>query len=382
MAEQTAPLAMRSAPSAIALAGLAALAVAMGVGRFAFTPVLPLMLMQEDIGLTVAAGGWLAAANYAGYFAGALWAALTPVRAALAIRAGLLAIGVTTLGMSLDIGIAGWAILRFSAGIASAWVLVHVSAWCLERLAPVRRPLLEGVVFAGVGVGIAAAGILCAVLAARHAGSVAAWRELGLFSFAVTAVVWNAFGPVAPESATGRPALRVSGAQMRLAFAYGMFGFGYIIPATFLPILAKELLHGSPEFGWAWPVFGAAAAVSTVLMKSVRCIPSRALWFAAQLVMAFGVVAPIVWPGMASIVLAALCVGGTFMVVTMAGMLEARRIAPAQASGLMAMMTAAFAAGQIAGPVLTSVLPGFSVALPIASAALVVGACVLWVPGD
>ena len=65
-------------PEAIALAGLAALAVAMGIGRFAFTPLLP--MMQADAGLTLAQGGWLASANYAGYLAGALWAAAQPVR--------------------------------------------------------------------------------------------------------------------------------------------------------------------------------------------------------------------------------------------------------------------------------------------------------------
>ena len=52
------------------LAGLLALAVAMGIGRFAFTPVLP--MMQADLGLSLAQGSWLASANYLGYLLGAL----------------------------------------------------------------------------------------------------------------------------------------------------------------------------------------------------------------------------------------------------------------------------------------------------------------------
>ena len=142
----------------IALAGLAALAVAMGIGRFAFTPILPMML--EDAGLSVAAGGWLAAANYLGYLVGALWAGAMRATAATAIRAGLVVISVTTLGMALDAGFATWALLRLAAGVATAWVMIHTSAWCLEALAALGRPALAGVVFAGVGIGIIGAGSL------------------------------------------------------------------------------------------------------------------------------------------------------------------------------------------------------------------------------
>src|ERR1700716_3314002 len=113
------------ASTRVAAAGLAALAVAMGIGRFAFTPLLP--MMQADAGLTLAQGGWLASPNYAGYLAGALWAAAQPVRAALAIRLGLLAIGLSTAAMGLSGNLYLWLFLRALAGIASSWVLVHVS---------------------------------------------------------------------------------------------------------------------------------------------------------------------------------------------------------------------------------------------------------------
>ena len=97
--------------------------------------------------------------------------------------------------------------------------------------------------------------------------------------------------------------------------------------------------------------------------------------------MAFGVVLPVFWPGMAAIILAALCVGGTFVVITMAGMQEARLVAGARARGLMAAMTAAFALGQIAGPLLVSGLAGtrggFSIALTLASLLLAASAWAL-----
>jgi predicted MFS family arabinose efflux permease len=381
MAEQTVWIDATRAPAAVALAGLAALAVAIGIGRFAFTPILP--MMHEDAGLSVAEGGWLASANYAGYLLGALWAAAQPARAAVAIRAGLVAIGITTLAMSLDVGIAGWATLRLVAGVASAWVLIHVSAACLGRFAPARQPLLEGAVFAGVGVGIIVAGLACAALTSMHAGSVTAWRDLGLLSLAATLVIWNVFEPSAQAARPPRPDRSWNRVHARFVVAYGAFGFGYIIPATFIPVLAKGLIGDPAAFGWAWPVFGAAAAASTLAMTvTANRVSAGTLWVAAQLVMALGVSAPVVWPGSTGITLAAVCVGGTFMVITMAGMMEARRVARSDPAGLMAAMTAAFAIGQIIGPALVSVLADFSTALLVASGVLVAGVCALWIPGE
>src|SRR5260221_4438861 len=109
----------------IALAGLAALAMAMGIGRFAFTPLLP--MMQQDAGLSLAQGGYLASANYVGYLVGALWA-MRPARSDVAIRASLLAIGVSTLAMGVTHGLAACALWRMGAGMASPCALVPVSA--------------------------------------------------------------------------------------------------------------------------------------------------------------------------------------------------------------------------------------------------------------
>ena len=179
----------------------------MGIGRFAFTPILP--MMQQDAGVSIAAGSWLAAANYVGYLVGALSVMLVPISAPTAIRAGLVTIGVTTLAMGLHDAFAGWLLLRALAGIASAWVLVCTSAWCLERLQPLRRPMLESTVFAGVGTGIALAGAACLAFMRLATTSSRAWIVFGVGSLIVTGVIWPVFGhadrPV--SRAPGRPRL-------------------------------------------------------------------------------------------------------------------------------------------------------------------------------
>jgi predicted MFS family arabinose efflux permease len=338
-------------PLAVSLAGLAALAAGMGIGRFAFTPILP--MMQAESGLSLAAAGWLASANYAGYFAGALSAPL--LRSDRAIRAGLAAIALTTLAMGLEQHLAAWIALRALAGVASAWVLIHVSSWCLERLAPLRRPALNGTVYAGVGAGSMLAGALCLTLIQLHLGWRLAWIALGVVALGAAIALWPVFESKQRSPGAGGAAAW-SGESVRLVLCYAAFGFGYIIPATFIPAFARETLGDAALYGWAWPLFGAAAAASTLAVAPlVRRLGNRGVWVAGHLVMAAGVAAPLVIPGLSGILASAVCVGATFMVITMAGLQEGRSLSGGQA-GLMAAMTAGFAAGQMAGPAFVSVL--------------------------
>jgi MFS family permease len=334
-------------PIAFAAAGHAALAAGMGIGRFAFTPILP--LMQAEGALTLAGGGALAAANYAGYLAGALSAPL--LTRSLGARAGLAGVALLTLAMGFDQGLASWIALRAAAGVASAWVLIHVSAWSLERLA--RSPALGGVLYAGVGAGAALAGGVCLVVLHLHLAARSAWIALGLVAFGLSVALWPL---LTDPKKTGAPAVRHRWRRdsLKLVWCYAAFGFGYIIPATFIPAAAREALGEAVLYGWAWPLFGAAAAVSTVAAAPLaRHAGERGLWIGGHLVMALGIAAPLALPGMTGIVVCALCVGATFMVVTMAGLQEGRK---AGGVALLAPMTAAFAAGQIAGPAFVSLL--------------------------
>jgi predicted MFS family arabinose efflux permease len=365
----------------IAVAGLLALAVGIGIGRFAFTSILP--MMQDDAGVSIAMGGWLASANYVGYLLGALSVIGLRMRATGAIRAGLLAIGLATLAMGLTDRLGVWVGLRAIAGFASAWVLINVSAWCLERLASLGRSGLANTVFAGVGAGIVLAGALCLALMHGRTGSARAWTLLGVIALVLSIVVWPVFphageAPASPER--GRPpAIAWDRESIRLVLCYGAFGFGYIIPATFLPVMARQVILDPTVFGWSWPLFGAAAMASTLAAAVVRILMSpRRLWIASHLVMALGVALPVVWTSIVAVMLAGLFVGGTFMVITMVGMQEARNVAGVQATGLMAALTAAFAIGQIVGPIVvtSAVTAGgdLSVALMMACVVLVVSA--------
>lgn len=340
--------------AALVVAGLVSLASAMGIGRFAFTPMLP--LMQGHSGVTFAQGAWLAFANYLGYFLGALLCSWRAPRPQVAVRHGLVAVAALTLGMAAFEHIGIWSLLRLAAGVASAVVLVGVAGSVPAALAMRGRGAWTGVVFAGVGVGIVAAGLLGLVAGMAGWTPMHGWLLLGLLSAVAVLLARPAYAAPPSKGTRAAEAPAPSAVPLgrdgwRVVFAYGAFGFGYILPATFLPAAARVAMPDPRVFGLVWPVFGLAAAASTLLAAFVfRAMAPRRLWAMAQSVMAMGVLATAISPSLPSLVICALCVGGTFMITTMAGFEEARRLAGPGAPRWIAAMTAAFAGGQLAGP--------------------------------
>jgi MFS family permease len=343
--------------------------------------------MQATNGLSITDGAWLASANYAGYLAGALVATWRPTSARAAIRTGLLAIGVTTFFMGLDLGVIGWMALRALAGLASAYVFISASAWCIQQLGARDRAALSGAAFAGVGAGIALAGLLTLATTARGGGPSDAWVVLGL----VAIVICLSLRGVLDEEGTNPSRSVLADARVRwgadavlLVACYGVFGFAYVIPATFVPALAREVVPDPLIFGWSWPLFGMAAAISTLFASAlVARYGARVVWAASSLLMALGLTALALSTTLATIVMTALCVGGSFMVTTMSALQEARSVGGAGALRLISAMTAAFAFGQMVGPLvagrLVEATGTFAVVLLVASALLALSSAgLLW----
>ncbi|MFZ2858769.1 YbfB/YjiJ family MFS transporter, partial [Acidovorax sp.] len=167
------------------------------------------------------------------------------------------------------------------------------------------------------------------------------------------------------------------------ALAYGLAGLGYIVTATFLPVIARAALPpGAPWPDLFWPVFGAGVAIGAAL--STRTPPAwdrRWLLLAAYALQALGIALGLVWPTPAGFALSSLCVGLPFTAITFYGLQEARRLWPASADSFASLVTAVYGLGQIAGPPLVAWLiaqgdpgRGFARGLALAAAALAVGA--------
>lgn len=339
-------------PRSTAATGLLVLAAAMGIGRFAFTPLLP--MMQAEGLLSVRAGGALASVHFLGYLMGALAAAKLPGAARMVLGGSLLAIAVSTAGMGLTHNMAAWLVFRFAAGVCSAFALVAVSMHLVRRVADMGRTDVQGWVFSGVGAGTALVGVAVLGMMVSHTPSSYGWVLFGAASFGVAVLAFVRERPVEehPARASTRPAVRTP-LSWPAVFAYGCMGAGYIVPATFLPVMARDLIPDPLVFGWGWPVFGAAAFLSTILAARLYSVfTNLRIWEASQLIMALGLVLPALYPHIVVVVLGALCVGGTFMIITMSGIKHAHSIAPEDAQRHIAALTAAFATGQVAAPVL------------------------------
>lgn len=389
----------------ITLSGLAMMVACMGIGRFAYTPLLP--QMQAELGWTLSQAGDVASANFLGYLVGALMAAQLSQQRSRAywLMLGLLGSAFTTLWGAVLSGAAlptlpvpgstalnlramldgqhllwSWMALRFFSGVFSAFCLVIGTPIIMDRLGDLglgQSRLLGGAHFAGVGAGI----VLTVVLvfwwpsAGTRGLPVLArqWAMLGIVSCALMLLpMYFLAGRARPEqpdsrrlgpgraradhardeasSAQSAPRFRPSRALLKLIIAYGLMGFGYVITATFIVAMTRKLDTPGLE-AWTWVAVGVAG------------IPSIALW--QQFADRFGIMKALRWAyvgliigvmcaGLAKsvpmVIVGALLLGGTFMAITSMGLQAARTLAGAHAGLAMGWMTAAFGLGQWLGP--------------------------------
>ncbi|MCB1492909.1 MAG: YbfB/YjiJ family MFS transporter [Rhodobiaceae bacterium] len=355
----------------------------MGIGRFVYTPILP--FMADAVPLNESQAGFIASANYLGYLLGALAGALgkLPGTKRMWFISGLLLSAAVTALMALTHSVAIFAALRLVGGIASAFVLVFSASLVFDRLTLQGRQGLTPVLFAGVGFGIAASAVLVALLARSGAD----WRTMWQWSAALTLVA-TAFAavliPAAPDagpSATG-DSRKPDGRLTRLTLGYGLFGFGYVITATFI----NTIVRAEPDLQFLedviWLIVGLAGVPSVAFwaMVAKRTGPARGVALAC-LAEALGVGLSVASTHPAAMILAAILLGGTFMGITAIGLGHARALSRADPRRVVALMTAAFGVGQVAGPVFAGyahrIGDSFLVPSLAAAAALVVAAVLI-----
>ncbi len=368
-------------PVRFALGGLVAMAVGMGIGRFIFTPILPGMM--SDLGLSPGDAGIIASANYFGYLLGAViagfgWA--SGIERPL-VYLSLAASAALCLAMSISDGVMLFSVVRFFAGTASAFMLVFTATIVFSHLAAANRLDLQAVHFGGVGTGIAISSLLVAFSASNGYG----WREDWIGAAILSAIGLVAvmamirLGPLRNDAAAAEPPIVWTPAFIKVNIAYGIFGFGYIITATFIIAIVRSS-HGGPWMeALVWLVTGIAGAVSvwlwTPLLRRTGPFVALALGCAVQ---AIGVAASVVLPSPVGPLLGGLLLGLTFIVITAFGFQAGRVLLPHAQRRVMAVMTAAFGIGQIIGPLvggyLANLTGDFIFATLAAAASLVVAA--------
>jgi len=366
------------------VAGILAIGTAMGIGRFAYTAILP--AMERSAHLDTAFAGLLASANYAGYLIGALLAAAIPpgpMHRRLVIGC-LGAVVLTTAAMGDTTAVAAWAGIRLVSGIASAGVFVLVGGMILDFLRRQGRTSLSGWLYSGVGLGIATSGVVV-----RATMSTLGWRgdwiALAVVATVAVAVSWRwlpdaprpVHGSSAPSGSTSTGGMRATLAL--LLGAYFLEGAGYIVTGTFLVAIVDHMRGLSDAGASIWIVAGLAAIPSAILWVRLAgrlgYIPALTVAYIAQ---ACGTALPAVGNGLAVALAAAVLFGGTFIGISALTLTLAGLLAPDRSSTTaIGLLTAIFGLGQIVGPLLAAFLAGhsdnFGLALTVAAGMILIG---------
>lgn len=385
------PVLPASSPSRWSLAlftvsGLLALLLAMGIGRFAYTALLPQML-EEGL-LTHAQGALLAGANYAGYLVGALWAAFSrQANPAARLASGLVLSVLTTLAMGFELGFGVWCVVRFASGVASALVYVYATGIVLRRLMAVGAPGWSTLHYVGVGSGITLSAVVAQTMVDHQALAAHGWWALG--AIALPAAVCAAVG-LLPAGRRALSAHETAAQQAHaapppplgwLAASYGLAGFGYIVNMTFMPLMLRGDAGTSGAALTGWLVVGLAAVPATAIW--VRLALQRGIYpalIACTLVQAVGVALPVLLPGVSAALVGAALLGGTFMGIAGLAQWLARTSDPQASARRIGLLTVFYGLGQIAGPLLVAALGrgrDFTLPVLLAAGALLLSAALL-----
>lgn len=359
--------------------------IAMGIGRFAYTPILP--LMQNALGFSEAFAGYLAASNFMGYLIGAVIAGILPLqnRRVLYLKISLLASMITTLMMGLVHSSFFMLVIRLISGIASAFIFVLASSIALDKLAESNKTHWSGYFYSGVGFGIFFSTLFIPSFNElfRWEG---AWIGLAFLSGFLLIFIWLWL----KESPNTEKKIHFQKVSLQtpprqwlpwLIVAYGLEGLGYIVTGTFIVSIAEETeMFQEPSI--VWSVVGLAAIPSCIIWSGL----AKKWGFVISLIISMlfqsiGIVLPVFWLTQTSFIICAILFGATFMGITTLATTLARQISPSNSSRIIGIMTANYAFGQMMGPIIAGLLltytHSFHASLLGAGSAVFLGALLL-----
>lgn len=342
-------------------AGILSLVLTLGIARFSYTPLLP--IMQQQAGLGISEGGWLAAINYIGYLCGAIIASLINdlVLKDKLYRIGLIVAVLSTAGMGLSDDIYLWALFRFIAGLSSAAGLLLGSGLILNWLIRHDHRSELGIHFGGLGLGIFFCALAVEILSPEYN-----WREqwywFSIFGVVLLIPAW-AWLPTPDKTQITRAGKAMTDAPPGAAFmrlfilAYFCAGVGYVVSATFIVAIIDQLPGLQGRGTQTFMILGLAATPACVIWDLV----ARRLGDINALILAFiiqiiGIMLPLLHNSLIFALSGAILFGGTFigivsLVLTMAG-----RYYPTRPAKMMGKMTVSYGIAQISAPAITGVI--------------------------
>ena len=367
-------------------AGIMSLIVLVGIARFAYTPILP--IMQQQAGLGIYEAGWLATINYVGYLCGAIIASQISslVLKDKLYRIGLIVAVVSTLGMGLTGNIWLWSALRFFAGLSSAAGLLLASGLIMNWLIRNGHRSELGIHFSGMGLGI----IVCSLLvefASRSFDWQTQWYLLTVLGVVLLIPAW-AWLPRPDTSGVSNSGQTLvdkppSAFFMRLfMLSYFCAGVGMVVSSTFIVSIIDQQPSLAGLGAWTFMILGVGAAPACIVWDLVaRRMGDVNALIAASLLQAVSILLPLAENNLFMAISGAALFGFTFIGVVSLVLSMAGRYYPTKPAKMMGKMTITYGIAQIISPSVVGWLAqdsgDYSIGLYIASAAMLISVFVL-----
>ncbi|MET1026758.1 MAG: YbfB/YjiJ family MFS transporter [Dongiaceae bacterium] len=297
------------------MAGLCASLVGLGLARFAYTPLIPGLIAANWFSPSDVV--YLGAANLAGYLAGALVArsAAAHVGAVWALRGTMILATLACFACSVPIDFVWFFVWRFLAGLSGGVIMVLAASTILPHVSPRKRGVVGGMIFAGIGLGVAASGTLVPLLL-QH-GLRESWYGLGALSGLLTLISWRSWPQTQAAAHTapvsqGIRSVPQSSAIRALLLEYGLNAFALVPHMVFLvDFIARGLGQGVAAGSYYWVLYGLGAIVGPLLTGHMadRAGFGPALKV-AFLLEAIGIVLPALSTEPASLIVSSVLIGG------------------------------------------------------------------------
>lgn len=369
------------------IGGIFALVIAMGIGRFSYTVILP--YMQDTFTFSRATAGYLATSNYLGYLVGALVAGrlqLADKRIPFLQIALVISI-LTTALMGFTDTVIVWYVLRCISGVMSAFIFVVAASLVLDQLAGNGKAHLSGLFYSGVGLGIALSAIIVSPIHALFDWN-GTWIALAIFCVLLFIFIIIFIKPVTPsvqqKGNTAKASLKAPPTTWMkwLIIAYSLEGLGYIVTGTFIVSIAEESTSFHGDAAFVWFVVGVAAIPSCIVWsKLAQRYGYVRILLISMLFQGLGIVLPAFATNTITLYTSAFIFGATFMGITTVATTLARQILPVNSHQILGYLTAGYALGQMLGPSLAGALANYTnsykYAIFAATVVVVVGALCL-----
>ena len=363
----------------LVLTGVASLTIAIGIGRFSYTPILPFMI--TEIGLTTTQGGLIASANFFGYLIGSLIPILPffpkKIRNVFFLSIFICILTVFLMGVVQDLNF--FIFIRFVHGVFSAFVLILGTSIILPHIQELGKIHLSTAHFSGVGLGMVFSSIVVSLFGYYGYQWNDLWIAIGILSVLLSLQIIF-YTPYEIELSNKNPTNQQPSrfGFTLISISYCLYGFGYVAFGTFISTMARTTIGIEVTEPYVWLIVGLSGIPSVFFWNWFsQKIGNDISLFLACSILGSGVLVSVLFSNPFGILFSSFLFGLTFIPITAMCLLEGQKRFPGSFIVSTAILTSSFSIGQMIGPYLagfiTDLTGSFYISMYVSGLTLIFG---------